>query len=320
MPLPTINDVHVDALLSNMSIAYIQDEKNFVSHRTFASVPVKKASDRYTKFPKGYFFRSDAQVRADNTESAAKKFSVDTTPTYFCLPYALHHDISDRRRKNADSPMMVDQGAVKVLTQDLMLRREIVFATKFLTASSGWSTVRTGGSNFTRWDQASSTPIDNMSVWLDDAGESTGWRPNVAVFGPRVWTVLKNHAQVLDRLKYTSSEAVTEQIIARLIGVDEVLVARATRNSANEGAADSMSYLVGDVALFAYRTSTPMLDTPAAGYVVEFSEFDGVKPGQAAIGQFRMEHLKADRYEGQMDFDMIQSAPDAAVFADDILT
>lgn len=325
MPLPTIADVHVDALLSNMSIAYIQDEKNYIAHRVFASVDVKKQSDRYVKFPKGYFLRSDAQRRVGGTESASKKFSVDTTPTYFCEPWALHHDIDDRKRANADSPMMIDQGAVAILTQDLMIRREMEFVTAFMdTAGSGWTTIRTGGSNFTRWDQASAIPVDNMLTWLDDAGESTGWRPNVAVFGARVWTTLRRNSQVLDLIKYTSGvdapAVATEQMMAKLLGIDEVLVARATRNTAAEGATDSLSYIVSDVALFAYRTKSPALDTPSAGYIVEFSEFDKVKAGNAAIGQFRMENLRSDRYEGQMDFDMIQSAPDAAVIAVDILT
>ena len=45
MPNPTSQDVHVDAILTSMSVAYMQDSNAFVSSRVFPTIPVQKQSD-----------------------------------------------------------------------------------------------------------------------------------------------------------------------------------------------------------------------------------------------------------------------------------
>ena len=42
MPQPTSTDVHVDAILTNMSIAYMQEAYAFVAARAFPTVNVNK--------------------------------------------------------------------------------------------------------------------------------------------------------------------------------------------------------------------------------------------------------------------------------------
>ncbi len=44
---PTPQGVHRDAILTNISIAYIQSHANFISDKVFPIVPVQKQSDRY---------------------------------------------------------------------------------------------------------------------------------------------------------------------------------------------------------------------------------------------------------------------------------
>jgi len=47
MPQPTARDVHVNAPLTNISIAFLQTQDSFVASRVFPSIPVTKQSDRY---------------------------------------------------------------------------------------------------------------------------------------------------------------------------------------------------------------------------------------------------------------------------------
>ena len=103
MPQPTASDVHVNAPLTNISIAFLQDLDGFVARKVFPEVPVKKQSDRYYVYDKKQWFRSDAKVRAPGTESAGSGFTVDNTPTYFCSVRAVHKDVDDQIRSNADA-------------------------------------------------------------------------------------------------------------------------------------------------------------------------------------------------------------------------
>ena len=47
MAQPTLNDVHVDAILTNISVAYMQDRDNFIADKVFPVIPVDKKSDKF---------------------------------------------------------------------------------------------------------------------------------------------------------------------------------------------------------------------------------------------------------------------------------
>ena len=49
MTNPTLSQVHVDAILTNSSVAYIQAADNFIANKVFPIVPVDKQSDLYFK-------------------------------------------------------------------------------------------------------------------------------------------------------------------------------------------------------------------------------------------------------------------------------
>lgn len=87
---PTAGDVHVNAPLTNISIAYMQKAEMFIADKVFPMVPVQKQSDRYFVYPKGAWFRSEAKERAPGTESAGSGFEIDNTPTYYCKVTAIH--------------------------------------------------------------------------------------------------------------------------------------------------------------------------------------------------------------------------------------
>ena len=46
MPQPTQSDVHVDAILTNMSVAYMQEAYAFVASRAFPQINVQQAMDK----------------------------------------------------------------------------------------------------------------------------------------------------------------------------------------------------------------------------------------------------------------------------------
>ena len=68
MPQPNSSNVHVDAVLTNISIAYMQDQSNFIASQVFPEVPVDKQSDKFFVFDKNSWFRDEAQKRAPGTE------------------------------------------------------------------------------------------------------------------------------------------------------------------------------------------------------------------------------------------------------------
>lgn len=313
MAQPTPSDVHVDAILTNISVAYIQDQANFISNRVFSSVPVEKQSDKYFRYTKGDWFRDEAQKRAPATESVGSGYNL-ATDTYNAEVYAFHKDVDDQVRANADSPLNPDREATTFVTQRMLLRQEIDWTSKYFTTSV-WDTDVVGNNDFTRWDDyTSSDPIDDIEEGKSTILTNTGFMPNVLVLGYDVFRQLRHHPDIVDRIKYTSSAVPAEGILGSLFGVDRVLVSRAIRNSGAEGAADAFAQIHGKNAALYYVAPTPGLLTPSAGYQFVWR---GVSDGlgqNIGITRFRMPELRSDRVEAQMAWDYKVVSTDLGYF------
>ena len=313
MPQPTSTQVHVDAILTNISVAFIQDQGNFIANQVFPTVPVEKQSDKYFKYAKGDWFRDEAALRAPATESAGSGYGL-TTDTYSTLVYAFHKDIDDQVRANSDSPLNPDRDATQFVTQRMLLRQEIDWSAKYFTTGI-WTTDKVGSTDFTQWSNyTSSDPIEDIEAGKSTMLTSTGFMPNTLVLGYDVFRQLRHHPDVVDRIKYTSSEVPAEGILSRLFGVDRVLVTRAIKNSGAEGAADSFAQVHGKNAALYYVAPSPGLLTPSAGY--QFA-WRGVSDGMGqniGITRFRRPELRADRIEAQMAWDYKVVSSDLGYF------
>lgn len=326
MPNPAISDVHVNRPLTNISIAYLQKAENFIATRVFPNVPVEKQADMYYTYDRRDWFRDEAQVRAPGSESAGGGYRVDPNNTYYCPVYAYHKDVDDQTRSNADQPLNMDRDATEFVTQKLALRREKQFVDRYFKAGV-WTTQLSGvagapGANqFKQWDVAGSTPIQDVKAIRLRIAQMTGFMPNKLVLGPEVFNKLSDHADFVDRIKYGASAGapavVTQQIMAQIFGIDEVLVPWGVIDNSAEGAAAAQyAFVFGKNAMLVYAAPNPGLLVPSAGYTFSWTGYTGAATQGNRISRFRMEHLKADRVEGEMAFDNKVVAADLGAYLD----
>jgi hypothetical protein len=354
MPQPNVQNVHIDAILTNISVAYLQNTDNFIADKVFPVIPVDKKSNLYFKYTKDDWFRDEAQRRADGTVSAGSGYGL-TTDTYMADVWAFHKDIGDQTRANADNPLNPDMEATQFITQRLLLRREVQWASDYFQAgvwalgvtgqpaTGSTATVAagtavwqwddyvgaTGTSSYTNGGTYYSNPIADVELAKAAILQTTGYEPNTLVLGYRVFQVLKNHPLLVDRYKFTQAGAiVTEDLLAQLFGVDRVLVAKAVVNTANETAGDligvgvnssNYKFTVGNNALLAYTAPNPGLMTPSAGYTFMWTGVSGGLGTTVGVSRFRMEELKADRVEGEIAFDNKVVAADLGYFFSNII-
>ena len=309
MSQPTPGDVHVNVPLSNISIAYIQNANNFVAAQVFPNIPVEKQSDRYYTYDRGEFNRDEMQERAPSTESAGGGYKLDNTPTYFCPVYAIHKDIPDQVRSNADAVLNQDREATIWVTQKALIKREKLWAAGYF-GSGIWANDWTGvasapsGNQVLRWGDANANPIEDIRLARRTVMQSTGFEPNKLTLGRAVYDALLDHPDIIDRIKYGQTPGAAaiagKDALARLFGVDEILVMNAIENTAKEGQAASHAFIGGKHALLTYSAPAPGLMTPSAGYTFSWTGHMGAGKEGGRIKQFRMEHLAADRVEIEM--------------------
>jgi len=324
MPQPSINSVHVDAILTNISVAYLQNQDNFIADKVFPVIPVDKKSDKFFTYTKNDWFRDEAQRRAGGTESAGGGYGL-STGSYSADVFAFHKDVDDQTLYNADAPLNPLREATEFVTRRLMLRKEIQWNTDFF-AGSIWANDYDGvsGSPTTnevkQWsDYAASDPIDDIEDAKAGILSTTGMEPNTLVLGYDVFRALKNHPDIVDRIKYTSSQTVTADMLAAMFDVPRVIISKAVKATNNEGATAAYSFTSGKKALLCYVAPTPGLLTPSAGYSFSWTGVSGGLGATVGTSQFRMESLKADRIEAEMAFDNKVIASDLGWFWDSVV-
>lgn len=281
---PTVSQVHVAAPLTNIAVAYMQDDDSYIADKVFPIVPVEFQSDLYYKWSKDDFFRDEAQKRADGQESAGSGLNL-TTASYAAAVWALHKDIGDQMRRNADPAVDIEVAVTRALMQKLLIRRDRLFAANYL-ATTIWGTDITGvasaptAGQVIQWsDGANSDPFSDVSDGQTKILQNTGQEGNVLVLGYPVYQALRKHPLVIDRIKYTmqaDARAITPELMAAAFDVDRVVVAKSTYNSSNEGAASpTYSFAVGKVALLCHSAPAPGLMIPSAGYIFGWAGLEG---------------------------------------------
>jgi hypothetical protein len=308
MPKPTPGDAHVNAALTNVSIAYVLDAgRSYIADQVFPVVPVQKQSDAYFLFSQEDFLRIEAKERAPAVESAGGGYAL-TTATYSAKVYALHKDVDDQLRSNADPAVDPDDAAAEYITQQLLLKREKLWASAYFTTGV-WTGDQTGvaagpiANQFLQWNDAASTPIEDIRTQARVIQKRTGFYPNRLVLGPEVYDKLADHPDIIDRIKYTQQAVVTADLLAGIFGIERVLQPEALENTAAEGLAGTYSYVYNKAAQLLYAAPRPSLMVPSAGYIFAWTGFLGASAYGARMKSFRMEQNEADRIEGEMAFD-----------------
>lgn len=321
MPQPTLMQVHVQAALTQIATAYIQDEKHYVADQVFPIVPVEFQSDKYFAFSKDDFYRDEAMRRADGVESAGGGFNLNPNNTYSADVWAYHKDLGGQTRRNADPAVNMDVATTKFIMQKLLIRRDRFFMSSYFV-NSVWSADYTGTAGGTPgsttppfWnDDANGDPFTDIANAQTTILQNTGFEANTFVKAFPVYQGLRKHPLVVDRIKYTTradASKITPELLASAFDVERVVVSKAVYNTSAEstnitGSAGTFSFVASKDALLCHSAPAPGLMIPTAGYIFAWSGLTGLNTIGVRVAQIPMPWLGLEtvRTEGEMAFDM----------------
>lgn len=324
MPKPTMSDLHVNRPLTNISTAYMNEDTSFVASEAFPEIPVQKESDKYFVWNKGDMLRIEARERAPGAKVIAGGVGI-TTASYQCVRYAARWDVPDPLRDNADDGAQLDKAAAEWVSQQMLMKKESVWATKYF-ATGLWTTDYDGvtGSpstnQFKRWDASGSTPLTDIAQRRKDVLSLTGKNPNVLVLSFPAYTALINHADIVARYQYTKGGDIGVEQLKQVFAIDKVLIGQAIQNTANEGATDSLSFLLGKHALLCYAEPSPGLMKASAGYTFSWTGYNGAGSAGNRIKKYRLEEYESDVVEGELYVDMKLVGADLGAFFEDAVS
>lgn len=267
--MPNVQKVHLDRALTDISIGY-QNEQ-YIADKIFLPVAVDKQSDRYYVFGKE-MFRQHEDKRAPGTEANEINWSL-SLDTFYCEGHALRMPIADEEIQNADDTFNLESDATELVTEGILLNKEIDAANTLLDASNYAPelvhTMGGGGANPAKWsDYTNSDPILDIAKAKQLMHKKSGLRPNALVISETVYNVLKLHPKILKLFSGISPVSIaTEEQIRMALGVDRLIIGSALKSTAsNVAQPDNLNYIWGNSAVLCYIPSRPGRKTQAIGY------------------------------------------------------
>lgn len=153
---------------------------------------------------------------------------------------ALEHPIPDEHKADANFiGINWPQIAISACMDGLSMNLENEVATMATTLANYNSNVRVTLSGTDQWSDISSKIGSLIRAGQEAVRAQVGTYPNVWWMGAQVFSKVAEHPLVLDKIKYTSKDSVTPEMLAGLFGFAKVVVGSAVKASDNATAAMS---------------------------------------------------------------------------------
>lgn len=322
-------------MLTNMAQAWYQNPANYFARAIFPICPVRQSSDNYYIFDKEDLLRDNWQRKPEYGKVMPAVLS-EHTDTYNCVVDQMIMGVSkiretDLNRRQAPAVASPDQQRTKTMATQANIHQDRLFADKFFrpgTWANEWSgidgtTASEADKQFIKFSNGNSDPIAFIEAQKLMMHEQTGRTPNKLALGAEVFSALKQHEGILERIKYGGTSAnpaqVDKNVLAQLFGVDEIVVLMSIWNKAKLGKDADMTF-IGDPKsmLLAYATDTPSVEEPSAGYIFQW---DMLGDGQL-MPIFKWPGdpgTHSEFVEGLMAYDIKKTCDDLAVFCKDVV-
>lgn len=314
--------------LSNMALAYFQDDSKAFARTIFPICPVSLSSDNYYIFDKEDLLRDNWQRKPAYGKVDPAVMS-EHTESYACHVDQMIMGIdrirqTDLSRRQGPATIDTRMQRTRTMAGQSNIHLDSLFADKFFKAAA-WTNSYTGvdsttptSAQFIKFTNSNSDPVKLIDAKATEMEQKTGRRPNRLALGVNVYNALKIHPGILDRVKYGGSTInparVTENVLAQLFDMEKLSVQRSIMNKAELGQDANMQYIGDpDGFLLAYATDTPSIEEPSAGYIFTWDMLgDGnIMPVLNYEGE---SGTHSEFIEGLMATDMKKTADDLGMY------
>lgn len=279
-----------DALLTNVSIAYMNDAKDYVGKFIAPFVKVEKDSWEIFNYGK-------QSMRIVNDEKSIGgsynkvRYSVERAQHYFLKDYGLIGEVFEEDVDNAETPLNAETDTTELLTAQFLLNMEKRIAGVINTTNITQNVTLSGTS---RWSDYSGTsdPIANIQTAINTIHANTGKYANSILLSFDTVIALKNHPKILAR--YQNNAVITDQMVkdslGAILGIQNVYFGNAREITDNSPVATPMSLIWSNIALVFYAETTPTLKS--VSFMKTYAKRDGhevTKLGQDKLASEALE-------------------------------
>lgn len=218
------------AHLQGFSIGYTP--RGLVADLVCPRITVGKQAAKYRVWGKDIYYLRDGR-RAPGAAPNEMQVSY-SSDTYNCEDFALRHPLLDEEKVNADADLRLEARYTQAATLGVALMREKRVSDLFTTPGNFATSHKKAITGTNEWDtKLVSNPenvLNDINVGIQTVSDDASLPASMLsiVMPEQVFrkTVL-NNAAYLDRVKYASMGIVTEQLMATVHGVSQIILSSA---------------------------------------------------------------------------------------------
>ena len=279
--------VHYDQYLTSFATNYYV-EQNYLAGRVFPVIDVEKQSDKYYVFSaaeENREFSDLVQPWAPMSEPNMFELT-QSEDSYFSKEYHAGFFIDSETAANEDNLLRTRERKARLLMDNMLKKRDRDWIATYLTTGV-WGEDLAGTTDFVKWSDANSTPLDDVQKWKEDFEiRNYGLMPNKIVLSKDVKRHLLKNPQLLGRINggatIASPAMVNDSIIASVFEVDEIIWADAVSNQAKHGEAENAARMVQNRMLMVHSPSETGIDVASAGAIFAWNRVPGFNFGISA--------------------------------------
>lgn len=256
-----INQVYVDQFLSTYAFGLMGNpDEDYVSGKFAPITPVPKPSGLYRVFDqnsRAQFEAAKAVIRAPHQEVGTSDFDW-SQDNYVTEEYAHGTHLAPEELQAADQRVLFEKAKVKYVMQVIRQKHEIAFAQSFFKAgvwgNAGSTDVLFDGTTIPYFsDYTASDPVAYIAKEQEAMRILGGRWPKHLLAGPAVARALRTHPAILNALSLSSDRIASIDVVARVLGLDSITIAGATKTTSAELAANpTFDFIFGRNMLLAY--------------------------------------------------------------------
>jgi hypothetical protein len=291
---------HQNTPLIDYTIKLMQDPSVYgASGRLCPYRPVSKMTDIYYVYSTEDAFRAVDSVRGNKVPAARVDWSALSTASFALKTHKLSMAISREDRENSDPSVNPEMDAMDEIMDMIMREKEIDLAKKFFTTTVSGVNNTTLTTNKWSYDTVTSNPIDDVDTAISAVKKATGKKINNMLIGDDTWRTLKDHPELLDRIKWSQQGVLSENLVSALLGVQSLYVSDVITQSNDYGISVSTDFLFKSGALLYFNDPNPRLRNANFGTC-----FVGLYGGTAPeIRRWRDEDIDSDIIELAWSYD-----------------
>ena len=238
------------------------EKANYVAQKVFPVVDVDSQAGNFGRIPLAQLLQQRQTLRSPGGGYARGNFTFEPA-TYSCEEHGAEEPIDDREAKMYanyfDSEVIATRRAYNSVLRNAEAR---MAATVFNTATWTGATLFTNVSGVPWATVAGALPITNVEAAVQRVYDNSGLWANALIINRRVFRNLRNTPQVFDRIASAGAgdrslaSDVTVQMLAEAFGLDHVIVAGGSQNTATEGQAAAVGQIWGSNLAMVCRVAT----------------------------------------------------------------